>query len=79
MNKRYVIIGNANHIKITDTKVWQEFINELNNPSQETVDNRKRFFEECDKLFITREDDVIHVESEKLDTEEILKALRGTI
>jgi hypothetical protein len=79
MNKRYVIIGNANHIKITDTKMWKDFIDSLNNPSQETVDNRKRFFEECDKLFITREDDVIHVESEKLDTEEILKALRGTI
>lgn len=79
MKTRCVIIGNANHIKFTDTKAWKDFINELNNPSQETVDNRRRFFEECDKLLITREDDVIHVESEKLDTEEILKALRGTI
>lgn len=79
MNKRYVIIGNANHMKITDTKEWNDFIDSLNNPTQETVDNRKKFFEECDKLLITREDDVIHVESEKLDADEILKALRGTI
>lgn len=77
MNKRYVIIGNANHMKITDTKVWKDFIDSLNNPTQETVDNRKKFFEECDKLFITHEDDVIHVESEKLNTEEILKILEN--
>jgi hypothetical protein len=75
MKKSCVVIGNANHIKFTDTKAWKDFIDSLNNPPQETVDNRKKFFEECDKLFITREDDFIHVESDKLDTEEILRAL----
>lgn len=75
MNKRCVIIGNVNHMKITDTKAWKDFIDSLNNPPQETVDNRKKFFEECDKLLITYEDDLIHVESDKLNTEEILKLL----
>ena len=56
-------------------EAWKDFIDSLNNPPQETVDNRKRFFEECDKLVITHEDGLIHVESEKLDTEEILKLL----
>lgn len=58
-------------------EAWKDFIDSLNNPPQETVDNRKKFFEECDKLSITREDDVIHVESKKLNTEEILKILEN--
>lgn len=79
-NKKTVgIVMGGGNMKITDSKVWNDFVNQLNNPSQEIIDNRRKFFEECDKLFITKEDDLIHVESEKLDTEEILKALRGTI
>lgn len=75
MKTKCVIIGRNNHIKITDTEAWKDFISHLNSPTQETVDNRKRFFEECDKLFITHEDDTISVVSDKLDTEEILKIL----
>ena len=62
-------------MKITDSEAWNDFVNRLNNPSQETVDNRRRFFEECNKLFITSEDDSFIVESDKLNTEEILKIL----
>lgn len=77
--KRVVFITCGNNIKITDSKVWKDFIDGLNNPSQETIDNRRKFFEECDKLIITHKDDSSSVESEKLNEEEILKALRGTI
>lgn len=70
-----VVIGGGN-TRITDSKVWKDFVNRLNNPSQEIVDNRRRFFEECDKLFITSEDDSVLIESDKLNTEEILKILR---
>lgn len=73
-----IVMGGGN-MKITDSKVWNDFINQLNNPSQETINNRRRFFEECDKLIITKEDDLIHVESEKLNTEEILKILNAKV
>lgn len=79
MAAKYIVVGDCNHMKITETETWKKFVDALNHPDQEVVNQRKKFFEECDKLFITNEDGVIHVESDKLDTEEILKALRGAI
>jgi hypothetical protein len=79
MAAKYIVVGDCNHMKITETETWKKFVDALNHPDQEVVSQRKKFFEECDKLFITNKDGVIHVESDKLDTEEILKALRGTI
>lgn len=79
MAAKYIVVGDCNHMKITETETWKKFVDALNHPDQEVVSQRKKLFEECDELFITNEDGVIHVESDKLDTEEILKALRGTI
>lgn len=62
-------------MKITDIETWKKFIDGLNNPTQETVNNRNRFFEECDKLIITHKDDSISVESDMLNEDEILASL----
>lgn len=74
----YGITCSDDQIKITDLKVWQDFVNALNNPSKEVVNNRRMFFEECTKLYFNRDvSGAIHVESPGLDTEQILKVLLG--
>lgn len=70
------VTGGNHQMKITDSKAWKDFIDSLNNPAQEVIDNRKIFFEECDKLIITNENDTVHVESVMLNTDEILTALQ---
>lgn len=62
---------------VMNIEAWKDLIDSLNNPPQETIDNRRKFFEECDKLVITHEDGLIHVEYENLNTEEILKILEN--
>ena len=62
---------------VMNIEAWKDFIDSLNNPSQETINNRRKFFEECDKLVIIYEDGLIHVEYEKLDEEAILKILNA--
>ena len=62
---------------VMNIEAWKDFIDSLNNPSQETIDNRRKFFEECDKFVIIYEDGLIHVEYEKLDEEAILKILNA--
>ena len=81
MNRRVgFVCGGSHKMKITDSKVWKDFIDSLNNPSQEVTTKRDKFFEECAKLIITKEnDEVIHVESSDLNTEDILAALHGGI
>ena len=78
MDRKIGFVGcGAPQMKITDSKLWKDFMDSLNNPSQEVVNKRDKFFEECAKLIITKEDDeVIHVESTDLNTEDILKALQ---
>lgn len=70
------VIGDNHQMKVTDSNVWKDFIDSLNNPTKETVDNRKKLFEECDELIITKENDIVHVESTWLNTDEILAALQ---
>lgn len=45
---------------------WEE----LNNPSQEIIDARNRFFKECENLNISEEDGVTIVELD-IDLEEV--------
>lgn len=48
----------------------------LTNPAmQESNTARKKFFEECDKLFITTDSDETYVSSDKVDTDKILEVL----
>lgn len=78
MAKRVGFVSGGHQMKFADPKLWKDFINSLNNPSQEVATKRDKFFEECAKLIITKEDDeVIHVKSSDLDTEDVLAALRG--
>ena len=63
-------------MKIVDTEAWNDFISSLNNPSQEILDNRRQLFEECDKLIITRSDNLTCVESDELNEDAILDLLR---
>ena len=72
------IVTGGSNMKITDSRLWKQFIDGLNNPSQEVASRRSRFFEECDKLIITRDcDTVIRVEAQKLNEDELLRVLRG--
>ena len=71
------IITSGHTIKISDPEIWKDFERRLNSPSQELQSARSKFFEECDKLFITEDKDTISVESEKLSIEAILKVLQG--
>lgn len=78
MERKVGFVCGSHIMKIADSKLWKDFIDNLNNPSQEVVDKRKKFFEECDKLIITNENDgTVHVESDTINTEEILKALQA--
>ena len=54
---------------------WEGFVNVLNNPTQENLEARRRFFEECDKLIISRNSEGVVVECSSLSTEEIFAAL----
>ena len=78
MAKIVGFISGGHQMKFADSKLWKDFIDSLNNPSQEVATKRDKFFEECAKLIITKEDDeVTHVESSELSTEDILSALQG--
>ena len=44
-------------------------------PDNSTTEARKKFFEECDKLFITRDEDTVQVFKPELRTEDIIKLL----
>lgn len=78
MGTKCVVTGNRNRsIKISDPEIWKDFERRLNNPTPEIKSARNKFFEECEKLFITEDKDTIFVETEKLSTEEILKVLQG--
>lgn len=54
---------------------WEDFVNGLNNPTQEVVEARRRFFEECDKLITSRSGECVVVECPGLNIEEIFSAL----
>ena len=54
---------------------WENFVNKLNNPTHEITEARRRFFEECDKLIISRSSECVVVECPGLNTEEILAVL----
>ena len=41
---------------------WEE----LNNPSQEKIDSRNRFFKECEELVFTKTDDGVYIEIDDL-------------
>lgn len=54
---------------------WKSFLNELNNPTPENLEARRKFFEECDQLVISNNGESIIVECPNLNTEAILTAL----
>ena len=54
---------------------WKNFINELNSPTLENLETRRKFFEECDQLFISNNGKSIIVKCPDLNTEAILAAL----
>lgn len=54
---------------------WKDFVNRLNNPTQENLEARRRFFEECDKLIISSNSEGVVVECPGLNIEEIFSAL----
>lgn len=58
---------------------WEDFCNMLNNPTQENIEARNKFFEECNKLIITRMDDGVLVEHDNLDEEIIIARLINRI
>lgn len=68
-------MSSENRVEVTDTEAWKKFLYELNNPTPEVAANRKRFFEECGNLMVTRSDDSISVESEMLNAAEIIAKL----
>lgn len=76
MSKKYIVLGGGHNIKITDSKLWNELMEKLTNPAaQESNIARKKFFEECDKLFITTDSDETYVSSDKINTNKILEVL----
>ena len=76
MSTKCIVVGGTG-IKISDPEIWKDFERRLNNPRQETKSARNKFFEECEKLFITEDNDIITVETEKLSNAEILNVLQG--
>ena len=54
---------------------WDNFTFSLNNPTKETIEARRKFLSECNKLRVNRISDIIQVEVNGLDESEILAQL----
>lgn len=71
MEKKPILITGGNFRKPIYNKSWQFLTDQMT----KTAEARKKFFEDCDKLFITHDGDTIQVDAPDLNTEDIVKLL----